>query len=173
MNKKNWFFILFLFNCFFSHDAGHSLDAPSVKTEDTLEINIPVKIKKGNVVFNIGQVALLNNESIALGHVKLLSNDFKAQNVKGEIIALFHTGAGYMMLDDKKYNEFRRVNTGNPYKAIIVNFMNQGVRFELCGATAAAHQWVNANLIPNVKVNTDAMIRLTQLGQDGFVIINE
>jgi len=83
--------------------------------------------------------------------------------VKGEIIAIFHTEAGYMSLDDKAYNEFEHVNTGNPYKELIVNLMRQGVQFELCGATAIAHQWVNSDLISGLKVNTDAMIRLTQL----------
>ena len=44
-----------------------------------------------------------------------------------------------------------------------------GVRIELCGATAKAHHWGNADLLPNIKVNTDAMARTTQLVQEGFV----
>jgi hypothetical protein len=49
--------------------------------------------------------------------------------------------------------------------------MNRGVLIELCGATAKVHHWVNAELLPDVKVNTDAMARTTQLVQEGFVKI--
>lgn len=171
INKKRHL-ILIAFNCFCCLIA-YASDATVVKTTESLQINIPVKIKNGNAVFNIDHVALLETKSIALGHIDILSKDFKAQNVKGEIIAIFHTEAGYMSLDDKAYNEFQHVNTGNPYKELIVNLMNRGVQFELCGATAKAHQWVNADIISGLKVNTDAMIRLTQLGQNGFVILNE
>lgn len=44
---------------------------------------------------------------------------------------------------------------------------------ELCGATAKVHNWGNADLLPDVKVNTDAMARTTQLVPEGFVKITE
>jgi len=47
------------------------------------------------------------------------------------------------------------------------------VQIELCGATAAVHMWGNADLLPGIKVNTDAMARISQLAQDGFVEITE
>jgi hypothetical protein len=34
-------------------------------------------------------------------------------------------------------------------------------------------RWGNADLLPGVKVNTDAMARTTQLVQEGFVKISE
>ena len=45
--------------------------------------------------------------------------------------------------------------------------------FELCGATATANSWGNVDLVPGVKVNTDAMGRLAQLGREGYVQIKE
>jgi intracellular sulfur oxidation DsrE/DsrF family protein len=51
--------------------------------------------------------------------------------------------------------------------------MRRGVQIELCGATAKIHNWGNAELLPGVKVNTDAMARTTQLVQQGFVKITE
>ena len=36
--------------------------------------------------------------------------------------------------------------------------MEQGVQIELCSATAAANHWGNADLLPGVKVNTNAMV---------------
>jgi hypothetical protein len=48
--------------------------------------------------------------------------------------------------------------------------MEQGVQIELCGATAAANHWGNADLLPAVKVNTNAMVRVTQLEPKGLSI---
>jgi hypothetical protein len=47
------------------------------------------------------------------------------------------------------------------------------VKVELCGATAKAHGYGNEDLLPDIKVNTDAMARTTQLVQQGFVKITE
>jgi intracellular sulfur oxidation DsrE/DsrF family protein len=51
--------------------------------------------------------------------------------------------------------------------------MKRGVQIELCGATARAHKWGNADLLPGIKINTDAMARMVQLVQEGFVKITE
>jgi intracellular sulfur oxidation DsrE/DsrF family protein len=51
--------------------------------------------------------------------------------------------------------------------------MKQGVQVELCGATATVHHWENADLLAGIKVNTDAMARMSQLTQEGFVQITE
>jgi len=47
------------------------------------------------------------------------------------------------------------------------------VKVELCGATATVHHWGNADLLPGIKVNTDAMARMAQLAQQGFIEITE
>jgi len=44
---------------------------------------------------------------------------------------------------------------------------------DVCGATAKVHHWGNADLIPGIKINNDAMARTTQLVQEGFVKISE
>lgn len=61
----------------------------------------------------------------------------------------------------------------NPYRKLITDLMERGVQVELCGATAKAHGWGNADVIPGIKINTDAMSRLTQLVQEGFIKISE
>ena len=65
------------------------------------------------------------------------------------------------------------VSTGNPCKELVADLMKRGVQIELCGATATVHKWGNADLLPGVKVNTDAMARMSQLAQEGFVEIME
>jgi intracellular sulfur oxidation DsrE/DsrF family protein len=89
------------------------------------------------------------------------------------VVAVFHTNAGHVTLHDSAYNLDRNVATGNPYKKLIEDLMARGAQIELCGATAKAHNWGNADLLPGVQVNTDAMARTTQLVQEGFVKITE
>ena len=53
------------------------------------------------------------------------------------------------------------------------DLMKQGIQIELCGATAAANHWINKDLLPGVKVNTNAMVRVTELEQKGYTLIYE
>jgi intracellular sulfur oxidation DsrE/DsrF family protein len=77
------------------------------------------------------------------------------------------------MLHDDSYNADRNIRTGNPYKELVGDLMKRGVKIKLCGATAKAHNWGNDDLLPGIKINTDAMARTTQLVQEGFVKITE
>jgi intracellular sulfur oxidation DsrE/DsrF family protein len=140
--------------------------------DHALHIDIPVKLEKANVVLNIDHLDLAGDMPIAIGHLGLLVSDFGQSNTRGQIIGLFHTNAGHVTLNDKAYNAERKVTTGNPYKDLIASLMKQGVQIELCGATAKGHNWVSADLLPGVKVNTDAMIRLTELAQQGYAVIS-
>lgn len=169
MFRNKWILALIAANFFFSLSAGYAADMTGAKPDQTLHIDIKVTLEKANVVFDVDHLALMGDMPFSIAHIGLLSKDFKDWNVKGQIIAIFHSDAGYVTLDDSTYNTFRNVKTGNPYKELLVNLMNQGVQIELCGATAEVYKWVNANLIPGVKVNTNAMVRLVQLEQEGYV----
>jgi intracellular sulfur oxidation DsrE/DsrF family protein len=103
----------------------------------------------------------------------LIKNDIADWNAKSEVIAVFHMNAGHVTLHDIAYNADRNIATGNPYKDLIGDLQKRGVEIELCGATAKAHHWGNADLLPGIKVNTDAMARTTPLVQQGFVKITE
>ena len=147
--------------------------------DQALHIDIPVKLEKANVVFDVGNLVLNHEMPFLLGDMDILVSDLSNWNIKGEIIAVFHGDAAYLLLNDDSYDANRRVqtghpvHTGNPYKKLVAGLMEQGVQIELCGATAAANHWGNANLLPGVKVNTDAMARVTQLEQKGFTLIYE
>lgn len=173
MNKKRWALALAMKIVFFGLAAAYADDNTASKPEASIKIDIPIKFEKADVVFNVDRVAMSGDSPIALGHIEILANDFKALNAKGKIIAIFHTKAAYLVLDDQAYNAFRHAKTGNPYKQRLINLMNQGVQLELCGASAKANHWVNADIIPGIKTNTDAMGRLTQLGLEGYIQITE
>jgi intracellular sulfur oxidation DsrE/DsrF family protein len=136
-----------------------------------LHIDVPTTIEKANVVVDFGHVVFGGDQPFALGDIHLLSNDLREWNATGQLIVIFHGDAAYLILNDKTYNATRRVTTGNPYKELLNGLMKQGVQLELCGATATGNHWGNANLLPGVKVNLNAMVRLTQLEQAGFTMI--
>jgi len=138
-----------------------------------LQIDIPVKLGEVKTVFSIDALAFEGDLPASLFHLQLIENDIIDWNAKAEVIAVFHTNAGHVTLNDSAYNTDRNVATGNPYKGLVADLQKRGVQIELCGATAKAHHWGNADLLPGIKVNTDAMARTTQLIQEGFVKITE
>lgn len=70
-------------------------------------------------------------------------------------------------MNDAAYNASRNIQTGNPYKDLVAGLIRSGVRIELCGATARANHWGNADLLPDIKVNLGAMASTIELVQQG------
>jgi intracellular sulfur oxidation DsrE/DsrF family protein len=141
--------------------------------ESPIHIDIPVKLEKLKVVFGVDALAFEGDLAAPLFHLQLIENDIAAWKAEAQVIVIFHTNAGHVTLHDHAYNADRSVATGNPYKGLLADLMKRGVHVELCGATAKAHNYGNADLLPGIKINTDAMARLTQLSQQGFVQIKE
>ncbi len=141
--------------------------------EKPLRIDIPVKLSEVKAVFSVGALAFEGDLPASIFHLQLVSNDTADWNAKAQVIAIFHTNAGHVTLHDSAYNADRNIATGNPYKMLLADLMTHGIQVELCGATAKVHHWGNADLLPGVKVNTDAMARTMQLVQQGFVKITE
>jgi intracellular sulfur oxidation DsrE/DsrF family protein len=151
-----------------------------------LHIDIPVKLEKANVVFDMGHLVISTGDMpVLLGDLNLLAGDYRESGTKGKIVAVFHGDAAYLVLNDtaynadrhilndERYNAGRHVKSGNPYAELITGLMNQGVQIELCGATAKANHWGNADLLSGVKVDIDAMARVTHLEQEGYTLIYE
>ena len=170
MPVKKWLVSLIVICLFVVGDMRS--DAGS-QTEPALHIDIPVKLEKANVVVDAGHAVFVGDMPFLLGDVGILANDFKDGNTQGQIIAIFHGDAAYIILTDAAYDKARHVTTGNPYAKLVDGLMSKGVQFEMCGATAKSNNWGNADLLPGVKVNSDAMARLTQLAQQGYSQIYE
>lgn len=142
-------------------------------SEKVLHIDIPVKLSEVNLAFSIGNVVFEGDLPASIFHLQLIENDIASWNAKSSVVAVFHTNAGHLTLNDKAYNAERMISTGNPEKELIADLMNRGIQVELCGATARVHGWGNEDVLPGVKINTDAMARMTQLAQQGYVQITE
>ncbi len=142
-----------------------------VKSESSIHIDIPVVLKKANVVFNMGHLSFSGDVPVGIKYMHLLAERYKQMGTQGKIIGIFHGDAAYMTLNDKAYNAFRHVTTGNPYKGLIVELIKQKIQIEECAVSMKANNWSNENLLPDVKVNGGAVARVIQLVQDGYVQI--
>jgi len=138
-----------------------------------LHVDIPVRLAEVKVAFSIAALAFEGDLPASIFHLQLISKDVAAWKAKARIVAVFHTNAGHVTLNDDAYNAERKVGTGNPYRELVADLQKRGVEIELCGATARDHKWGNADLLPRVKVNTDAMARMSQLVQDGYAQVTE
>ena len=125
------------------------------------------------MVFSIGALSFEGDLPASIFHMQLIQNDIAEWMARSEVIAVFHTNAGHATLHDQAYNTDRNITAGNPYRDLLADLQKRGVQVELCGATAKVHGWGNADLLPGIKVNTDAMARTTQLVQGGFAKITE
>jgi intracellular sulfur oxidation DsrE/DsrF family protein len=142
-------------------------------SEKPLHIDIPVQLAQVKVAFSIADLAFEGDLPASIFHLQLITTDVANWKAKAQVIAVFHTNAGHVTLNDDSYNAERKIATGNPYKELVADLMKRGVQMELCGATAAVHKWGNSDLLPGFKINTDAMARMSQLAQEGFVEITE
>jgi len=138
-----------------------------------LHIDIPVKLAEVKAVFSVADLSFVGDLPWPLVHLQIITGDIADWGATSEVVVVFHGDAGHVTLNDAAYNADRRIETGNPYKDLVTNLMSRGVRVELCGATARARHYGNEDLIPGIKVNTDAGARMIQLVQQGFVKITE
>ena len=144
-----------------------------LKGEKTIHIDIPVKLEEVKVVFSIASLSFEGDLPASLFHMGLVVDDIADWKAKSQVVTVFHTNAGHVTLHDAAYNADREITTGNPYKGMVADLIKRGVKIELCGATAKVHNYGNADLLPDIKINRDAMARTTQLVQEGFVKISE
>jgi len=138
-----------------------------------LQIDIPVKLDDVKTVFSVADLSFEGDLAACLFHLQLITNDIADWSATSEVVVVFHTSAGHVTLHDNAYNADRMVETGNPYKRLVADLQERGVQVELCGATAKVHHYGNEDLLPGIKINTDAMSRTTELVQQGFVKISE
>ena len=142
-------------------------------TVKPLRIDIPVRLNELRIAFSIADLAFEGDLPASIFHLQLITKNIADWNAKARVIAVFHTNAGHVTLHDDAYNIERKVAIGNPYRQLLAELMKKGVEIELCGATATVHNWGNDDLLVGVKVNTNAMARMSELAQEGFVQITE
>ena len=146
-------------------------EANTPGNEAKITIDVPVKLKEANVVFNMDHIALAGDMPIGMKYMELLHKKMQMDKTAGKIIGIFHGPAAFMTLNDQAYNANRKVTTGNPYKGLIEGLIASGVQIEECAVSMKGNGWTNKDLLPGVKVNSGAIGRLIQLTQEGYIQI--
>lgn len=171
MMKNKWPRNLIMAACLMGAVALCEPSAFSASDENALHVDIPTQLGSANVVIDFGHLVLNGDMPFALGDIHLLADDLRQWQAKGQVIVIFHGDAAFLILNDSTYNTVRHASAGNPYKGLLNELMNEGVQLELCGATAKGNHWGNSDLLPGVKVNVNAMVRVTELEQKGYTLI--
>jgi len=169
--EKRWSKNLILAACLMAAIALCGNAVSGASDDDALRVDIPTQLANANVVVDYGHLVMNGDMPFALGDIHLLADDLQQWRAKGQVVVIFHGDAAFLVLNDSTYDTVRHASTGNPYKGLVNELMNEGVQLELCGATAKGNHWGNANLLPGVKVNTNAMVRVTELEQKGYTPI--
>ena len=136
-----------------------------------ITIDVPVKLEEAKVVFNLDHPAFAGDQPVGFDFLHVMTERFRQDGTRAEIVAILHGAFGYALLDDAAYDRVRNWKGGNPYKDEILALMKAGVAFEECGETMKVKGWTNSDLIPGAKVNTGANFRIIELVRDGFVQI--
>lgn len=136
-----------------------------------LVIDNVVKLRPAKVLMNMDHDAISGSLPTGVYYMELLLANYKGGDAPLEIVALFHDKGAYLVLNDTAFNRYRHTNTGNPWKGKIAALQMAGVAFELCAYTAYNNGWLNADLLPGVKVDNDVLLRLIDLTQQGYVQI--
>ena len=154
-----------------SMQLAMAADAPAASADSQITIDVPVKLKHADVVFNMDHLAFAGDMPIGMKYMELLHKKLQMDKTTGKIIGVFHGPAAYLTLNDEAYNANRKVTTGNPYKGVIEKLIASGVQIEECAVSMKGNHWTNKNLLPGVKVNSGAVGRIIQLSQEGYVQI--
>jgi uncharacterized protein len=137
-----------------------------------VHVDVPVGLQDAKVVFNLDHPSFEGDKPTGLNFMRLMLARFRTDHISARIVAVFHGAIGYMLLDDDAYRRVRGWSRGNPYKDQIAALMAEGVQIEECAETMRDNHWRNADLLPGVKVDTGAIIRIVQLvQQEGYVQI--
>ncbi len=135
-------------------------------------IDVPVMLKQANVAFRIDRIAASGDNRFALQQIAMLSEKFQQTGTDAKIVAVFNGDAGFMLLNDMSYNEVRKTMDGNPYKSMVANLLARGIEVEECGMTMMREGWSKQQLLPGVKVNPGANLRIIDLVQNNYVVLN-
>lgn len=134
-----------------------------------IAIDFPVHLSKADVVFNVFHTepkAPERQTSLFLMHI--VSGVLKQRKTPSRLIAIFHSGGAPLACNDAAYNRLTGSTTGNPYKADIAQVQRDGFQTEICVKSMQFQHIAKSDLLPGIKVNGGALIRIIELTQRGY-----
>jgi hypothetical protein len=85
MSKTRSLAVLLVAGFFVSFGATYSTNRAVAQSDHALHIDIPVKLEKAKVVFDLGHLVLNGDVPFFTGDMDLLVTDLKDSNIKGEV----------------------------------------------------------------------------------------
>lgn len=131
-------------------------------------IDVPVDLTQANVVFNIMDRDPIPSRQNSLFLAKTMTGVLAADGTPRSIIAIFHSSAAALACSDAAFNRLTGTKAGNPYKARIAELQKDGVQTEICVKSMEFQRIAKSELLPGIKVNGGALIRVVELTQKGY-----
>ncbi len=145
---------------------------PTASVPDGVRVDVPVVLRHARVVFNLDHAPPRDDTVAGIVQLQRVLAHVAEHGDDGRLAAVFHGAAAHLTLSDAAYDRSRGTTGGNPQRAALEALARGGVSIEVCANTMRAHGWTNADLLPEVRVTTAAVLRLVELHGEGFAEIH-
>jgi intracellular sulfur oxidation DsrE/DsrF family protein len=134
-----------------------------------IKIDVPVHLKKADAVFNVLHIEPTSpDRQTSLFLMKTFAGVLAGRKTPSRIVAIFHSGAAALACNDEAFNRLTGTTSGNPYKADIAGLQKQGIQTEICVKSMQFQHIQRSELLPGIKVNGGALLRVIELTQKGY-----
>lgn len=142
--------------------------ALSVLRQEAIRIDVPVDLAKADVVFNIMNPQPIPGKQNSLFLAQVMTGVLSQRGTPKNVIMIFHSGAAAFACGDSTFNRLTGTSSGNPYKSQISDLQKAGVHTEICVKSMEFQKITRNQLLPGIKVNGGALLRVIELTQKGY-----
>lgn len=146
---------------------GLALAAAS-PAQTSIPIDIPAPLTNADVVFNILHRDPIPGRQTSLHLAKVLDGNLTRERVPRNFILVFHGDGAALVCDDVTFKRQTGSKVANPYKQAIANLQKAGLQTEICVVAMEEKGIARNQLLPGVKVNAGALLRIIELTQKGY-----
>lgn len=136
--------------------------------QPAIPIDIPVPLTKADVVFNILHRDPISGRQTSLHLARVLDGNLTKEKVPHTMILVFHGDGAALVCNDATFRRLTGSKVANPYKQSIAALQKAGVQTEICVVAMEAQGISRNQLLPGVKVNGGALLRIIELTQKGY-----
>jgi intracellular sulfur oxidation DsrE/DsrF family protein len=136
--------------------------------QPAIPIDIPVPLTKADTVFNILHRDPITGPQTSLHLAKVLDGNLTKERVPHTMILVFHGDGAPLACDDATFKRLTGSKRANPYKQAIADLQKAGVQTEICVVAMEAQGISRNQLLPGIKVNAGALLRIIELTQKGY-----
>lgn len=168
--------LLILLGCATAASAAEKRVAVVGPENDSVQVDVVSQLKPATkIAIDAGNTTVAKDGiPVAMKHAMFIISALEKMkiNKQSDVVLVIHGGAGYMLLSDAAFNQFKKTDTGNPFKDMIHKLQAKGVKVEMCAQTMRSNGWTNPEILEGIPVNSGANFRLAELAQNGYVILD-